>query len=151
MSLLVTVSIMAILAAVVVPQLPELSQVFGRMNAQANLLQDLKRAQAESITQGCRGVFVIAADKTSYTFGCDYLPYDTAATPHSDVIRLVRRLPKHITIEVPSPIIFNSHGQTVDTYGIISNLIITLSDSSHGTAEDFASGTLLGTGVFSYN
>jgi len=150
-NLLVTISILAISTAAALPQVSRLRATFNRMNAEAYLTQDLKRAQAESITQGCRGIFIIAPDGRSYSFGCDYLVYDTTVPPQPDNVTLRRKLPDNFLIQASQPIIFNSKGQTVDASGIISNTTITLVETGHGAARDFASGILLGTGVFSFS
>jgi prepilin-type N-terminal cleavage/methylation domain-containing protein len=151
LELLVVMSLSAVLTLFALPQYTKLAAAFDRMNARAELVKDLKRAQAESITEGCRGIIVIAADKKSYTFGCDYLDYDTASAPRSDVITFKRYLPSHITVASSGPIIFNSRGQTVDTSYIMSNTTITLTDTTKGTGGVYATGTLLGTGVFRFN
>jgi len=64
---------------------------------------------------------------------------------------LQRNLPANMTITSSDPIIFNSRGQAVDVDDIMSNLTISLIESGDGGPETFASGTLLGTGVFSYD
>lgn len=147
---MVVCAISAILGLVASLSLSKISLSFNRVNARSYLLTDLKRAQAESITQGCRGIVNIAADGKSYSFGCDYLSYDPSATPTHDVVSFVRYLPAQITISASGPIIMNSRGQSVDTAGIITSLTISLSETDSGTPEVFSTGTLLGTGVFSY-
>ncbi len=149
--LLVGLSIAILLGGLALPEVGKLRATFNRMNAQAYLAQDLKRAQAESVTQGCRGIFVIAPDGQSYSFGCDYLEYSTADPPQPDVVTLTRHLPEGVILTTPSPIIFNSKGQAVDVDGIISNLTISLKYVANGSVEEFAVGLLLGTGVFSFS
>ena len=150
LELMVACVVLAVLAGVGIPQFSTLKRSFELLNAKSYLLQDLKRAQAESITQGCRGVFVILPDGSGYTFGCDYLDYDTNDPPSHDVVSLRRNLPAHILISAPEPIIFNSRGQAVDVDGVIANLQIRLEDSS-AERNAYSTGTLLGTGVFNFD
>lgn len=147
--LMVTVSLAAIMGVLAIPRIPEMQHSYDRINTQAYLTQDIKRAQAQSITEGCRGILTIAADQKSYSFGCDYLPYDTANPPLPDTISFVRKLPKDIGISSNQPIIFNSRGQSVDIYYVISTTNIALRNIISGAV--FTNGTLLGTGVLSYD
>ena len=151
LEMLVALMILAAVGTLIVPAFAELTASINHMNAMSYLVQDLKRAQAESITQGCRGVFVIAANGNSYTFGCDYLAYDANDPPSHDVVSLQRFLPAHIRLVASAPVIFNSRGQSVDIFGIVSNSTLALEDASGGPSVQFASGTLLGTGVFDFN
>jgi len=146
-NLLTTLALIAIIGALGLPQLAQLTKTFDRFNARQHLLEDLKRAQAETITEGCRGIVKIAADATSYTYGCDYLSYDATADPIGDIVTFQRMLPEGIEVSGSSPIIFDSRGQSVDTDGIVNNVTLVL--DYRGAA--FASGALLGTGVFKYD
>jgi len=114
LDVLVTLTMLSVAGIVAVPQLKSLTTAFNHMNARSYLIQDLKRAQAEAITQGCRGVFVIIGNGSSYSFGCDYLDYDTNVPPSHDSTSMVRDLPGNAIVSVPSSIIFNSRGQAVD-------------------------------------
>ncbi|MCB0360287.1 MAG: hypothetical protein KDD44_11650 [Bdellovibrionales bacterium] len=137
----------AVVGAIAVPQFTGLNEPLQRLNVRAGLLQDLKRAQAETITIGCRGIFTISAGGNSYSFGCDYLPYDTNYPPQSDVTSFQRTLPSGVSVTANAEVIFNSRGQSVDANDILSNVTISLSDGS----GMFATGTLLGTGLFELN
>ena len=150
LELMVACAVLAVMAGFAIPKFSTLKRSFELLNAKSYLLQDLKRAQAESITQGCRGIFVIYPDGSGYTFGCDYLDYDASNPPKHDVVSMRRNLPAQIRISAPSPIIFNSRGQAVDVDGIVSNLQISLQDSA-AERHTFSAGTLLGTGVFSFD
>lgn len=123
---------------------------FDRMNARSFLLQDLKRAQAEAITWGCRGVFAISSDKTNYSYGCDFLPYDTSSTPTADRVFFARHLPYGITFQALSLIIFNSRGQAIDLNNQMNSVSLQLNQSDSGKTSIFAQGTLLGSGSFVY-
>lgn len=147
--LLAVVLITAAFLMFAIPEFGTISQSMDRFNTRNSFLQDLKRAQAETITEGCRGIILITA--SNYEFGCDYLPYDTATTPAADDTRLNRPLPDGISIQADSQIIINSRGQSVDQAGAFVNVNIQLLDSSTGSPEMFASGTLLGTGLFNYD
>jgi prepilin-type N-terminal cleavage/methylation domain-containing protein len=149
--LLVVLSITGILAGVALPQISDLKASFNRLNARSYFVQDLKRSQAEAITQGCRGILVIAANGESYSFGCDYLSYDTTVPPVHDGASFVRNLPPNIRVASTEPLIFNSRGQAVDVNFIISNATVSFSEWNGSGYEQFATGTLLGTGAFSFN
>jgi len=150
--MLVVMSIAGILLAVAVPQLYNMKASYNRLNARSYFMQDVKRAQAESITQGCRGIMVIASDAESYSFGCDYLSYDTTTDPTYDKLSFKRNLPSNIKIASTGPIIFNSRGQAIDIDYIISNLTISFTEyTSGGGYSQFSTGTLLGTGVFNFD
>lgn len=150
MELMVVVGLTSVLGFVALPNFSRFSGAFNRMNTRNYLLIDLKRAQSESITQGCRGIVKINSDLKGYTFGCDYLSYDASENPSPDKISFRRNLPSQITLNSNAPVIFNSRGETVDIDGIMSNSTITLTERVVGENIDFAVGTLLGTGVFTY-
>jgi prepilin-type N-terminal cleavage/methylation domain-containing protein len=149
--MLVAISLFLILGFLAVPRLALLQATFNRVNARGYILQDIKRAQAETVTQGCRGVLKIESGGKSYIYGCDYLAYDTIVPPSPDKISFRRFLPEKITVAASGPIIFNSRGWTVDSFDIISNVTITLSEYGDSGLSAFASGLLNGTGVFTYN
>lgn len=151
MELMVAVAISAIVSVIVTPEFSKMVASFDRFNVRTDLIQDLKRAQAEALTQGCRGIFRIAANGKSYSFGCDYLEYDATNPPSADSVSFMRTLPNKITISTTSPLIFNSRGESVDVGNIISNNSISIYTSEPGTPTAFASGTILGTGVFSFD
>lgn len=146
LDLLATLILSAVISSFGIPQLANLTKTFDRFNARSNLLQDLKRAQAETIMEGCRGIVSIAADGKSYSFGCDYLSYDTDPVPSPDDVRISRILPANVTITASGNIIFDSRGQSVDENYVLQNVTISL----NGSEGAFASGTILGTGVFTY-
>ncbi len=149
MELIVTLSIAAIFGRVAAFEFPALVQSFNRMDARSLVVQDIKRAQAEAITWGCRGVVTVIEGGREYTFGCDFLDYDTNIPPAADRIFLHRELPDRIILSVSGPIIFNSRGHAVDPYGDMNNVQVSILES--GRAAPVAQGTLLGTGVFGYD
>lgn len=149
--LLIAISILAITAAIALPNYTELNASIERMNVRQLLLQDLRRAQAESVTHGCRGIFKIAANNRSYNFGCDYLNYDTSSPPSADSTIFARNLPIYFYAASDMTVIFNSKGQIVDEFGFLDSRQITLSENSSGSLVDFATGNILGTGVFEYD
>lgn len=148
--LIVTISLSAIVAVVAIPRFSDINSSMQRMNVRNNLLLDLRRAQAESVTQGCRGIFKIAPNFRSYTFGCDYLDYDTAIPPSADNLIFSRTLPTNFFINADKTIIFNSKGQITDEYNFIDSRSVTLSDNASGPTVVFAQGQVLGTGLFEY-
>lgn len=145
--LLAVIIVATLVGVIAIPQFSTLRGSMDRVNARSYVLQDLKRAQAESITQGCRGIFKIAGDNKSYSFGCDYLAYDTAADPSSDVTSFIRNMPTNIEISADAPVIYNSRGQAIDTGYALTNVNVSLTEN--GT--EFASGIISGSGVFSYD
>ncbi len=151
LQLIVVLVLSSIVAGLGTPELVKMKEAFSRFNARSSLLEDIKRAQAQTITEGCRGVFAIAPDGKSYSFGCDYLNYDSNPLPQPDAVSFGRSLPTRVYLSVSTPIIFDSRGQAVDTSGIVNNSIVTLSEGPSGSGIVFATGTLLGTGVFNYD
>ncbi|MCB0324732.1 MAG: prepilin-type N-terminal cleavage/methylation domain-containing protein [Bdellovibrionales bacterium] len=148
LELMVALVVLAVLTGLLAPNFATISGSFDRLNARSNLLQDLKRAQAESLTKGCRGIFQIAVGGNSYSFGCDFLAYDPASPPSYDQQSFSRTLPSGVQVSASSQIIFNSRGQSVDENDVISTTTITMTRSSSEGSETFVSGTLLGTGLF---
>ncbi|MDC0357210.1 type II secretion system GspH family protein [Oligoflexia bacterium] len=147
LEMIVAITIFLFFISMAVPRLATLNSTFNRVNARAWLLQDLKRAQANTVTEGCRGIFTIEPGAKSYWYGCDYLAYDVTANPEGDAMSFRRVLPDKITVTASDVVVFNSRGQTVDIFGIVSSVTFSLSESS----EAFAVGSLNGTGVFAYN
>lgn len=150
MELVVVIGMLSIVGYFTLPHVPALSGVFDRSNARAFLMHDIKRAQAQAITQGCRGIIEIATNGKSYRYGCDFLSYDTSINPAPDVTSFMRNLPNNIVMTASSPLIFNSRGQAVDRDFIINSVTIELVDASLGEGVPFAQGLLTGTGVFNY-
>lgn len=151
MELLVTLSIVAILGLAALPAFTPLSDSFNRLTARSVILQDIKRAQAQALTEGCRGIMTIDGNGESYSYGCDYLPYDVSDPPAPDLVTFVRNLPARTEISSSSDLIFNSRGLAVDQDDVISNTTITLYDTSSGSPVQFSQGTLLGTGLFAFD
>jgi prepilin-type N-terminal cleavage/methylation domain-containing protein len=145
--LIVAMGVGAIIAYFAVPELYTIQASYKRLNSKSDVLQDIKLAQAYSITEGCRGVLKIDTDANGYTFGCDYLSYDTANPPSHDTVYSRRTLPSRVSISVSGPVIFNSRGQSIDTSYTMTNRTITLTDTDIGV---FATGLLYGTGVFTF-
>lgn len=151
MELMTVILIMTVTMSVAVPQLLSLNASVERMNTKLMVLQDLRRAQSEAITQGCRGILKIASDSKSYTYGCDYLNYSTATPPVADNQIFIRYLPNLFTIATSGTVIFNSRGQSVDQSDILSTRTITLREASSGSPTVFATGSLNAIGMFDYN
>ena len=151
LDVLVALIISVIVAVIAIPNYAQLNTSLERMNVRKTVLQDLRRAQAETVTHGCRGIFEIAVNKKAYSFGCDFLPYDTESPPSMDVLKFSRTLPNNFYIESDSSVIFNSKGQITDEIGFIDSRTISLSDNSSGPLEVYATGVVAGTGVFEFN
>jgi prepilin-type N-terminal cleavage/methylation domain-containing protein len=148
--LVITLSISSILALTAIPKFEEIQASYHRFNSRSFLIQDLRRAQAFTLSEGCRGILTVASDKKRYSFGCDYLTYDTSNPPSPDSVSFEREMPVGITIELSQTIIFNSRGESVDADGIVSSVPISLVDSRAVDSSSFADGTLLGTGLFNF-
>ena len=150
LEMLVGIIVLGLVAVLAVPQMGVMQNSFNRFNARAQLLEDIKFAQAHSITEGCRGIFSISSSGKDYTFGCDYLDYDIVGVPEPDSVILNREIPGDVTISASAIAIFNSRGQSIDQFGMVTNVTFTLNSKIKNVREDFASGLLLGTGVFKY-
>ncbi len=147
---MISLAILGILAAASLSGTRETKASFDRFNARTQLFEDIKLAQAYSASQGCRGIMTLDPDGKGYNFGCDFLGYDTAAVPTPDSVTFQREVPGDISVTASAQIIFNSRGQTVDENFIISNVNFTLTGEIDGASTDFATGMLLGTGIFRY-
>jgi prepilin-type N-terminal cleavage/methylation domain-containing protein len=148
--MLISMTILAIFGSAAALHFRATDASFHRMNARSFVIQDLKRAQAEAITWGCRGVLSVSNDGKSYSYGCDFLEYDTNDPPAADRVFFSRKMPLGITVSTSSPLIFNSRGQSVDLDSIMANNSVLLRETIEGSTITFATGTLLGTGVFSF-
>lgn len=144
--LLVVMAIGGIIGATALYRYVIPESVFDRMQARDIFVQDVKRAQAEAITQGCRGIFTVAGDGRSYTYGCDFLSYDTTNPPAPDSTSFSRTLPGSVSLEVDKPIIFNSRGQAVTNAYVITTVSVELSDDYEA---DYSTGIIYGTGLMS--
>lgn len=151
LNLLVSLAIIGIVGFLGLPQLSVIADSFDRLNARTVFIQDLKQAQAQALTEGCRGIFTFSEGGNVYTFGCDYLGYDVSDPPSADSISFTRILPSDITISPSTQIIFSSRGLPVDASDILNTVAVTFTDSSEGTDFDFATGTLFATGLFSFD
>ena len=151
MELLVAMGMFSILVALALPRYMEFNKSYNREHARTLFIHDLKRAQAETITQGCRGIFTIAPDAHSYSYGCDYLSYDTNNPPTYDVVKFTRVLPTGVSLSFDNTLIINSQGKIVDTDGILDTRSVTLLQQEGGTNVPFTTGTILATGLLNYN
>ena len=140
--------IISTLAYIALQRIGEFKSSMDRFNARVYLAQDLRRAQAHTLSEGCRGIFVIATTGKEYSFGCDYLNYDTNSSPVPDVYLFRRDLPSGVKLTANKKVFFNSRGESVDIDGIIDSVTISLSDTRFGTERVFSSGSLLGTGLY---
>ncbi len=150
LELLVVVFILAILANTAISATIATLKSIDKNTARVQIVQDIRRAQATAVTEGCRGIFAITIGGSSYTYGCDYLPYDTNPIPAADTVIFTSDLPGNITVAASGLIIFNSRGQVVDADYSLVTRTVTLTSHAGGT-NDFATGTLRATGFFSYD
>lgn len=149
--LLVTITIASILASTAIGQFVEINSVFDRWNARTLLLQDIRFAQAKSVTQGCRGVFTISGGGNSYSFGCDYLDYDTVDPITADAIFINRTFPTSISLSVDDTIIFNPKGQIINPTGALETRTLALTDTGGGESVEFSTASIFATGVFVFD
>lgn len=147
LELIVVIMMLSILAHGAVSGTMATLKSADKNSARVQVVQDLRRAQATSVTEGCRGIFEVINSGSQYTYGCDYLPYDTDPIPSADSITFTGTLPNGITMTTDSLIIFNSRGQVVNTNYSLVTRTVTLTT----VGQDFATGTLRATGFFSYS
>ncbi len=111
LELLVVLAIGSILAASVTMQYPHLVASFNRKNGLNQLEFDFRRARAESVAAGTRGVFKVEAGLNAYGFGLDALPYSDPAAADNPKFR--RQLPMGVTI-APVTVVLDSRGFVID-------------------------------------
>ena len=146
LELLVAISITVVIGAFALPEVGAWYEILDKQNAQIQVLQDLRLAQATTVEQGCQGVLTLDAAGESYTFGCDYVPFDSSPPIAADSNLFTSTLPPKVTISVDDQILFNSRGQIVDDQGFLSSRSVTLSYNE----SPFLSGTLSATGHFDF-
>ena len=149
MDLIISMFMFAIVSLIAAPRLSALYDSINKRNAEVLVLQDVRLAQAKSVEQGCRGIFSIATNGKSYTFGCDYVPYST--TTVADQIVYTRNLPSKITMSADAQVLFNTRGQVVDVNEALQTRTILLKSSRTGSPVTFNTGTLRPTGFFTYS
>ncbi len=150
MELMVSISILALLSVGMVPTVIQWSAAYNKRNAEMLVLQDLRRAQATTVEQGCQGIFTVDGDSRGYSFGCDYVPYSGDSPPVYDNALFRRDLPANTLLSAAGLIMFNSRGQVVDEDGFLSTQSITLSSTETGAIVAFNTGTLDPTGFFKF-
>jgi prepilin-type N-terminal cleavage/methylation domain-containing protein len=111
--LLVVLVLSTIFAATALQQYADMSASFNRQNGLRQLESDLRRARAEVVAAGARGVFTIASDGKSYSFGLDYIPFSEDDPPESDSQMFRRVLPTDISLGVTN-LLYDSKGFLVD-------------------------------------
>lgn len=122
MELLVTLSIVCILALAAQPSIVETKASFDRRNAKNLLEFDLRRARSEALSKGVRVVITLAADGKSYTVGSDLLPYDLI-NGNPDNILFSTTIPNSVTLALSgsgpdqTKLIFTSRGFISDIPG----------------------------------
>jgi prepilin-type N-terminal cleavage/methylation domain-containing protein len=148
LELIVVLVILAIVSATSVAHIGDLGSSFNRWNSRTYIVQDLRYAQTKAISEGCRAIFDIAADAKSYSFGCDYLPYDYSTPYSNDVTFFTRVLPGTIEINTDDVIIFNPKGQIVDGTGDLTTRVVNMTYDDDGEEKTFLTANILATGVF---
>jgi prepilin-type N-terminal cleavage/methylation domain-containing protein len=140
---IVTVAILSLVLGMGLPQLGKWRDSFDRHTARQQVEFDLKRAKAESASNGSRGIFVVDDDLSTYTFGVDLLPYNDP--PEFDRAVFSRNLPGSITFSaVATPIVFSPRGYLVDEFDNLTTQFYGLSqhDEVFCTATVYAVGTV---------
>lgn len=105
----------------------------------------------QTVSDGGRGIVVIAADGQSYSFGYDYLPYDTSAPIEPDAVLWTEALPASYKLSADSQIIFNSQGRVIDKDGVLNSVGLSFVKNTGGTDTTYATATLTATGVLNIN
>lgn len=145
MEMLVTVTLLAVVAKTATHNVSELLDSFDRSTARNAIEFDLRRARAQAAAQGTRTIFEIDADGGGYTVGYDYIPYSAPPAIAEDAF--TRNLPTGITIATDQTIIIDSRGYIVDEGGELTQTSIVLSEDEVSYAES----TLYPTGYFDYD
>lgn len=140
MELLVAMTLFSIMIGTAVVKVPALVNSFNRNAALQNVEFDLRRARAEAIAQGARGVVTILPGGNQYTFGIDYSPYSDP--PVADSITFSRTLPRDVTFTSSEDILFDPGGYIIDAHSILNSSEVTLSQD--GTT--FCNGTIFSPG-----
>ena len=151
LELLSVILISSLVVGSAMPVSSALYDSFNKRSAEVQVLEDLRRAQATAVEQGCQGILTFSEDNRVYTFGCDYVPYSEADPPVWDSSLFVRRLPSRISMSADDLIIFNTRGQVVSTEGDLDTRTISLMVYEDGHVVTFATGTLRPTGFFNFN
>jgi len=146
--MMVALFIVGILLAIATPNYVDMSRSFSKSNVRIQLLQDLRRGQATTVSEGCRGVFSFSSDGRSYSFGCDYLPYSEANPPVADSLRFTKELAKGFSVSADATILFNSKGQVIDSDGVLDSRSLQVNLDGDGVV---ARGTLRPTGFFNFD
>ena len=149
--LLVGISLFSILSLIGILNYSKISFSYKKFDALSQVTEDLRIAQQQTVSEGGRGIFVIAADGKSYSFGYDYLPYNLTEPIVPDSILWSNNLPKLITVESTDLIIFNSQGRVVDKDGVIISPTLTFKDTYDSAENIFRTGELSSNGIFSLN
>jgi prepilin-type N-terminal cleavage/methylation domain-containing protein len=122
MELLVTLSILSLVALSALPTITATKASFDRRNAKNLLEFDLRRARSEALSKGVRIVMTLAANGKSYTVGSDLLPYDLA-TGAPDNVLFTTTIPNDVTLSFSgtgpnqTKLIFTSRGFLSDISG----------------------------------
>lgn len=153
LELIVAVALAGILTAAALLNVSELRVTFNKSDAQNQVREQLRVAQFQSVAEGGRGVFVIAADGKSYLFGYDYLPYDTTnpIAPDVNSMKWKYNMPQYTKIASTEQIIFNSQGNVTDKDGILISPTLTFSETSTGSDVQYSIAKLSATGVLTFN
>lgn len=146
--LVVSMVVLSILVDSALTEFKQLYDSINKRNAEVLVLQDLRYAQASTVEKGCRGIFTIASNGKSYTYGCDYVPYSSTVTADTNIY--TRNLPSGITVSSDALIIFNSRGQVIDSSEALQTRYVTLKVLIGSTPTQFNVGTLRPTGFFTY-
>lgn len=147
--LLISMAVLVILAATSISHYQDLAGSFSRWNTRTYIIQDLRYAQAKSISEGCRMVINIFDDASGYEVGCDYLNYDTTAPVDIDNVFFSRVLPAGVTISTDSTMIFNPKGQIINPNGQLSTRTLSMTFTEGETSGNFMTISIVATGAFS--
>uniref|UniRef100_A0A0A8KWP9 Putative membrane protein n=1 Tax=wastewater metagenome TaxID=527639 RepID=A0A0A8KWP9_9ZZZZ len=134
--LLVTILISTILLGMAIPNFGELRRSMNKGTALRQLEGDLRRAHAASLSKGAHIIFSVE-DGGAYTVGIDYPPYNggNGVDPVADEELFTTELPQGFVLQLWNPVMFNSHGYVINSWGWPSGGGGMLTDGS----ETFAS------------
>ena len=134
--LLVTILISGLLFGMAIPNFGEMRRSMNKGTALRLLEGDLRRAHAASLSEGAHIIFNVQ-DGVGYTVGIDYPPYSggEGVNPEPDETLFTTELPQGFSLQLWQPLMFNSHGYVINSWGWPSGGGGMLSDG----AETFAS------------
>ena len=128
LELLLVLIIISVTVAFASPALARLLESYARLSVQQRFESDLKHAASLAASSATRVIFSVAASGDSYSYGADYLPYNTPPQPDSETFRTT--LPASFSLSPRRTLLFDSRGFLVDSQGDPAGCSFTLSQNN---------------------